>query len=688
MTTYDDDPFPNLTPEDLERQQAADAEPNDPDESNKSVAARLVELAAELVSVVADPSGAAHAVRHNGPRIALRLKGRDGLRPMLSREWFNRTGKVASSNALGDAIAVLEGEAQTAERVEIPVRIGERDGVIYIDMGTPSGEAIALSPSGWTITADPPVLFRRTELTGPMLTPDRSGSVDSLRPLLNVDEENFRLIVGWLVHALIPNMPHAILAMTGQQGTGKTVGAQTLIRVIDPSPALTRSAPRDLGQWSTTASAGWISGIDNISTIPGWLSDAWCRTVTGEGFIGRALYTDADLSVTSFRRCIVLTSIDAGAMAGDLAERILPIELQPIPKTERKTDKAMQELLARALPSVLGGVLNLTVDVLKALPSVHKDELPRMADFARVLAALDKVTGWTTFDDYAGTAVDVAETVIESDVFATAVRNLVSARDWEGTAGELLAAITPEKPPKGWPKSAQGATGALKRAIPALSLIGVDVTKRERSSARRGYIIERRDRGSEYTSRERASTSSFSSSTVADQGLCSDDASDEPLQTDSEIVTTEKIVTENVTHLQASDQGKHTGSDNNDDVDTSYAAQTHDPPEDESDVPESSPPRWGVDPSTVELDLGIPAPATLAPKEIGHREMILAHLIDHGPADRKTLAEATGKDPGATSSTLTRAARRNFVEQNDEGSFSITDAGAEYLAEVTGRIAS
>ncbi|WP_313450711.1 AAA family ATPase [Brevibacterium casei] len=103
----------------------------------------------------------------------------------------------------------------------------------------------------------------------------------------------------------------------------------------------------------------------------------------------------------------------------------------------------------------------------------------------------------------------------------------------------------------------------------------------------------------------------------------------------------------------------------------------------------TEPPRqWGVNPNAVELDLGIPAATPLSPKDIGHREMILAHLIEHGPADRRTLAEATGKDPGATSSTLTRAARRNFVEQDDEGNFKVTDAGAEYLAEVTGRIAS
>lgn len=99
-------------------------------------------------------------------------------------------------------------------------------------------------------------------------------------------------------------------------------------------------------------------------------------------------------------------------------------------------------------------------------------------------------------------------------------------------------------------------------------------------------------------------------------------------------------------------------------------------------------PRWGVNPNAVELDLGIPEAVPLSPKDIGHREEILAHLIEHGPADRKTLAEATHKAPEATSSTLTRAVRKGYVHKQDDGLHGVTEAGREYLAEVTGRIAS
>ncbi|MCK1801787.1 hypothetical protein MTQ12_01765 [Brevibacterium sp. R8603A2] len=557
------------------------------EQASRSVAAKLVALSEELVDVIAGPDGEPHAVRKAGPRIALRLRGRDGLRQTLAREHYARTGAVASSNALSDALAVLEGQAQLSERVELPLRITEQNGVTYIDMGTPTGEVIAVSAAGWKVTTEAPVLFRRTELTGEMCTPTPGGDLNALRSLLNVDEKNFRLLVGWLIHALMPDMPHAVLALTGQQGTGKTVSAQTIIRLIDPSPALTRSAPRDIGQWSTTASACWISGIDNVSTIQQWFSDAMCRAVTGEGFVNRALYTDSDLSVTEFRRCVVLTSIDAGAMQGDLAERLLPIELQPIAKRDRKTDMQITEALSAVMPDVLGGLLDLLVQVLEALPSVHPDELPRMADFARVLAAVDKVAGWTTFDDYAGTATEVAESVIESDPFASAVRELVRSDDWEGSATDLLEQVTPDRAPKGWPKSPRGAAGALKRVIPALGLLGIRVQERARTGVRgRGYYIENINRPGGINRAAEPSQPSPPSLWAPDQQKRSDGCGDGSHAGDGSTVTTAEpgdgstvtkspTVTTTVTTPRTSHQQKHHSGDGSDGSDGSVDSETY-----------------------------------------------------------------------------------------------------------------
>lgn len=541
----------------------------------KSIATKLVELADELVEVVAGPDGEAHAIRKDGPKIALPLKGKSGLRQTLAREYYNRSGSTANAAALGDALEVLSGRAQEMDRVELPLRLTERDGAVYIDMGTADGAVLTVSPSGWRITNDHPVVFRRTELTGAMVTPSPGGDLHKLKDILNVDEKNFRLIVSWMIAALQPGMPHPILSLFGQQGTAKTTGAKTVINLVDPSPAPTRSSPRDLGQWLTTAAGCWVSGIDNVSSIPEWFSDAMCRASTGEGVVNRSLYTDSNLSVSAFRRCIVMTGIATESLRGDLAERLLMIELEPISKAKRKTDAEVEARFNEIAPEVLGGLLDLLVKVLEAHPSIKLEEMGRMADFTVVLAALDKVTGWSTVDDYVDTGEDIARTVVDGDLFATALRGLAQqAGVWEGTAQALFDLITPERPPQKWPKSATAVGARLARLAPAMESVGVIVEKSERGKFRGWSIRE--------TSAEEVSNVSNVSKRSSHQGERFDTLVDtlnsqgvdgrQGVDTlDTLVGSGNQSVDQSVDAKQASDQGKHSINDTFDTFDTQSA---------------------------------------------------------------------------------------------------------------------
>jgi hypothetical protein len=60
------------------------------------------------------------------------------------------------------------------------------------------------------------------------------------------------------------------------------------------------------------------------------------------------------------------------------------------------TESALHQISAypqarEAHPVALGGLLDLTAAVLARLPDVRLDRRPRMADYARVLAAVDQV---------------------------------------------------------------------------------------------------------------------------------------------------------------------------------------------------------------------------------------------------------------------------------------------------------
>ena len=520
----------------LERQSAGvSADDGDDGEGRRgpSQSAVLAKLAEERYRLLGSEDGRPYAVKRGGANIALLLRGKGALRAELAKVYADvNGGRVPSASALADALTVLEGRAAAKDTEPVYLRLAQHDDCIVLDLGTADGRCVVIDAEGWRREPRSPVLFRRTKLTSPIPVPVRDGNgLDKLRDLLNAEEKEFRLIVGWLVAALIPGIPHPILALRGEQGAAKSSTAQMLVEIIDPSPAPLRSVPRDMKQWAVAASASWAVALDNVSQIPGWLSDTLCKAVTGDGYVDRVLYSDDDVTVLAFRRAVILTSIDPGALAGDLAERLLIAELQPILDTKRRAEAEVREAFAEGRAAILAGLLDLLADVLAKLAGLSLDRMPRMADFARILAAVDAVQGWETLKDYLDASTDVAADVLEGDAFARAVIKLAEgAGQWTGTATELLEAVaTPEPAPKTWPKDPTRAGGRLKRAATALRAVGIEVTEdrsADRNRTRLYTITKQPDKTPDDTYGGTASAASAASGMPPDQPELADASAD------------------------------------------------------------------------------------------------------------------------------------------------------------------
>lgn len=462
-----------------------------------SAATRLVALARERYAFVMSTDARPYAVAIDGPNLALPLRGKTGVRQRLARLYADTfEGEVASQSALADAMTVLEGIAEDNDPVPVHLRVGSTpDGRIVVDLGTADGRAVVVSAGRWEVVDRAPVLFRRSGAMAPMPVPVRTpDGLARFHSMLNMDESAFRQMAAWMAAAWLPDIPHPILTCKGEQGTGKSKAAQMVINLIDPSPAPKRSQPRDEKAWSRQAFTSWALCLDNVSNIPRWLSDTLCKAVTGDGVVDRALFTDDDVVVLSFKRVLAMTTIDAGALAGDLAERVLLVDLQLIGDTRRRSEEELDAAFAEARPAVLGALLDLLAGVLEVLPLVRLDSMPRMADFARVLAAVDQVTGWQTLPDYLAASSNVASDALEGDTFGTALAALVTrAGTWTGTAAQLLEQLQPAnlvRPPD-WPKDPTRTSGRVKRLAPLLRSIGitVDDTQRSQGPDRRRLLI-------------------------------------------------------------------------------------------------------------------------------------------------------------------------------------------------------
>ncbi|MFI9552629.1 ATP-binding protein [Nonomuraea endophytica] len=453
-----------------------------------SQASQLVKLARDRFDLFMSEDGRPYAVKKAGPNIALPLRGKAGLRSQLARIYTDdNNGSVPSQSALADCMTVLEGVSANADPRVPHLRVARHGEYIVVDLGTSDGGCVMIGPEGWRREVRSPVLFRRSGAMKPLPVPVRDGDgLSKLRGLVNTDETGCRLLVAWLAAAFVPDLPHPILTFRGEQGTGKSKAAQMVIGIIDPSGAPKRTAPRDVKSWAVQAFNSWGLCLDNVSVIADWLSDALCRAVTGDGMVDRALYSDDDVVVLEFRRVLAMTTIDAGALAGDLAERLLTIELKLIPDSQRREEAELDAAYADAHASILASLFDLLAAVLKALPDVVLTERPRMADFARILAAVDEVKAWKTLDSYKASARNAVADVLDGEPFAQAVVALVDdAPDGTVTltAQEILDAVkTPDKLPRKWPKDSTRAAGQLKRLAPALRTIGIEVDDSQRQS--------------------------------------------------------------------------------------------------------------------------------------------------------------------------------------------------------------
>ncbi len=463
-----------------------DAAPTDGKEPTKSAATLIVGLALDRYTFGVSGAGEPFAVPLTGPQVVRPLRGgKTSLRAVLAADYFRQYGKAAPQQALSDALLVLEGQACDAQETELHIRVAEHDGALWLDLGDATARAVRITRTGWQVLDDPPVRFKRTTLQLPLPEPKRGGTLDDLRGRLNVADNDWPLILGWLVACLFPSIPHPLLTLIAEQGTGKSTLTKTLVGLLDPSPVPLRKPPRDTDSWVTAASGSWIVALDNLSGMPDWLSDSLSRAVTGEGDVRRRLYTDGDFAVFEFKRCLIANGIEIGALLGDLGERILPVNLATIPATSRRTEGDIWKKWTDQHPLILGALLDLVAGVMHSLPSVKLVSLPRMADFARILAAVDQVLGTSGLSWYSNRAAELAADQLAGEPLFVQIAALIT-EPFTGTAGELLAKVTPtdEKwraPRIGWPKNARAATGQLRRISPTMRKIGWTVTDLGRS---------------------------------------------------------------------------------------------------------------------------------------------------------------------------------------------------------------
>jgi hypothetical protein len=254
---------------------------------------------------------------------------------------------VPTKGALDDAIGMLESKAIfEGPKNSVHVRTAGHDGKLYVDLCNDELEAVEISTDGWRILANPRPRFVRHPGMLPLPRPVEGGSVEQLRPFINVAEADWPLVVAWLMAAIRPTGPYPILLVNGEQGSCKSTTCRRLRSLVDPNGVALRDAPKNEQTLMIWAKNSHVIALDNLSSVTNDLSNAMCRLATGGGHSERTHYSNDSETLFSAIRPQMLNGIGDLATRSDFLDRALSIALPVVSKQNRKTEKELDEQFA------------------------------------------------------------------------------------------------------------------------------------------------------------------------------------------------------------------------------------------------------------------------------------------------------------------------------------------------------
>jgi hypothetical protein len=457
-----------------------------------SIATRIVTLAHERFELFHDEAREAWAWDGTD---AHRI-GSAAFAERLGADFFESTGKVASSTSLSTAATTLRGIARW-EGPEIPValRIAGQDGSVVVDLADARHQLVLIGPDGWEVTTESPVRFFRPVGMKSLPLPEKGGSLDAFADLWPIHGDDLVLVMGWVLGCFNPSGSKPLLDLSGTQGSGKSLLARMLGALVDPNAIPLQTMPSDLRNLAVMAQRHAVLAFDNVSTIANELSDALCRLSTGGGFETRKLYTDDDLVSFTAIRPVAVTGIPEVAKQSDLVDRTISVVHDDMGPDFRRTEAEVLADFEAVRPRVLGLLFDAVSCALARVSDVVLDDAPRMLDFVTWVEAGAPAFGWQPgrfLDAYIANRKQASVGVLEGSFVGRFVPAL-AVEGFDGTATECLARLAVIAGPeatrnRAWPPTPGGLAGILRRLAPALREAGI-VVEFEREGHDRRRVI-------------------------------------------------------------------------------------------------------------------------------------------------------------------------------------------------------
>lgn len=419
----------------------------------------------------------------------------------LSKLAYDHESEVLSKDALNCCLSLIEAKAIfEGECFPLKIRVASHGDDIWYDLTDKNWNVVRISKNGWEVTSCAKPIFQRYRHQQAQVVPDKSGDLHDIKEFVNIsDKKQMCLFLVSIVASFIEDMDHPIFVFYGEKGASKS-SLMTLLRtLIDPSIAGLLTIPGRSEDLIQIMSHNWCPFFDNVSYLSLEVSDIMCKTSTGGAFSKRALYTNDEDHIQTFRRVQGINGISLVASKSDLLDRSLLFELKRIKSKDRLPKKKLLEAFNEKLPFLLGGVFNALSKAMDLYDSIQTDELYRMADFTKWGIAIANALGYTQkefVDAYeANISLQNEQSIHENPVALALIEFINKEKQWQGTASELKKELEDvafqeqiETRSKYWPKAPNVLVRRLNEVLSNLEAGGVHM-RFERPDAKRKLII-------------------------------------------------------------------------------------------------------------------------------------------------------------------------------------------------------
>lgn len=447
-----------------------------------------------------DTEGNAFALPRTGPRLVRMLyAGKPSLHLEVAGAFSEAEAgaPVVPKRIINDVLLQVESRCMNEPRSQLNLRSARAGDALVVDMGTADGRVIVAQANGWGVRESDErfPLFRRTDNVHPLPIPQRGGTLDELRELLNVTDETWPLVLGWLIAAPFGWIPRPWLFHTGPQGSGKSDAALIVAKVWDPREKLT-PVPRkgDRSDPAALAANSYILTCDNASHLTPEYSDWLCSLITGAADSRRVLHTTSSMQTLSFMRSGVMTGVTIKSLRSDLIERLVHVEFDMIAEDARKLHGKVMDDFDDAHPRILGALLDAVCTALANLERARRETLaiPRMGDYAMILRAYDLGAGTDLFGAYCRNVSGYLREQAEEDPFCQVVMSYVAEHGAvEMSAADLFQSLSVHRMTMDhvsddtfWPTSARSFGWTMKRAAADLREAGVSARQGRTDAAK------------------------------------------------------------------------------------------------------------------------------------------------------------------------------------------------------------